>query len=56
MLKEMLGNHEEGQIEVDGSVYYIKWPMRNYKAQPAKTTEAKPARQVRAKTLTVKEA
>ena len=46
----------EGQIEVDGSVYYIKWPMRNYKAQPAKTTEAKPARQVRAKTLTVKEA
>jgi len=55
MLKEMLGNHEEGQIEVDGSVYYIKWPMRNYKAQPAKTTEAKPARQVRAKTLTVKE-
>ena len=56
MLKEMLGNHEEGQIEVDGSVYYIKWPMRTYKAQPAKTTEAKPARQVRAKTLTVKEA
>ena len=38
------------------STYYIKWPMRNYKAQPAKTTEAKPARQVRAKTLTVKEA
>ena len=56
MLKEMLGNHEEGQIEVDGSIYYIKWPMRTYKAQPAKTTEAKPARQLRAKTLTVKEA
>ena len=56
MLKEMLGNHEEGQVHVDGSTYYIKWPMRNYKAQPAKTTEAKPARQVRAKTLTVKEA
>ena len=56
MLKEMLGNHEEGQVHVDGSTYYVKWPMRNYKAQPAKTTEAKPARQVRAKTLTVKEA
>jgi len=56
MLKEMLGNHEEGQVHVDGSTYYIKWPMRNYKAQPAKTTEAKPARQVRAQTLTVKEA
>ena len=57
MLKEMLGNHEEGQVHVDGSTYYIKWPMRNYKAQPAKpATPAKPARQVRAKTLTVKEA
>ena len=56
MLKEMLGNHEEGQVHVDGSTYYVKWPMRNYKAQPAKTTEAKPARQVRAKTLIVKEA
>jgi len=56
MLKEMLGNHEEGQVQVGGSTYYVKWPMRNYKAQPAKTTEAKPARQVRAKTLIVKEA
>jgi len=57
MLKEMLGNHEEGQVHVDGSTYYVKWPMRNYKAQPAKpATPAKPARQVRAKTLTVKEA
>lgn len=57
MLKEMLGNHEEGQVQVGGSTYYVKWPMRNYKAQPAKpATPAKPARQVRAKTLTVKEA
>ena len=54
-LKEVLGNHEEGQIDLDGSRYYVKWPMRNYKAQPAKTTEAKPARTVRAKTLSVKE-
>ena len=56
MLKEMLGNHEEGRVDADGVTYYVKWPMRNYKAQPAKTTEAKPARQVRSKTLTVKEA
>jgi hypothetical protein len=55
MLKEMLGNHEEGRVEADGSTYYVKWPMRNYKAQPAKTTEAKPARSIRAKTLTIKE-
>jgi len=56
MLKEMLGNHEEGRVDADGSTYYIKWPMRQYKAQPAKTTEAKPARSIRAKTLTIKEA
>ena len=56
MIKEMLGNHEEGQVHVNGSTYYIKWPMRNYKAQPSRTTEAKPARKVRVKTLTVKEA
>lgn len=55
MLKEMLGNHEEGRVEADGSAYYVKWPMRQYKAQPAKTTEAKPARSIRAKTLTIKE-
>ena len=55
MLKEMLGNHEEGRVEADGSTYYVKWPMRQYKAQPAKTTEAKPARSIRAKTLTIKE-
>ena len=53
MLKEMLGNHEEGRVEADGSTYYVKWPMRQYKA--AKTTEAKPARSIRAKTLTIKE-
>ena len=44
------------KVDADGVTYYVKWPMRNYKAQPAKTTEAKPARQVRSKTLTVKEA
>lgn len=41
----------------DGRVLYeVKWAMRNYKAQPAKMTEAKPARVERSKTLTIKEA
>jgi len=56
MLKEMLGNHEEGVVDSNASRYYVKWPMRHYKAQPAKpATPAKPARSVRAKTLTIKE-
>jgi len=40
----------------DGRVLYeVKWAMRSYKAQPAKVTEAKPARVERSKTLTIKE-
>jgi uncharacterized protein (UPF0216 family) len=54
-LKEMLGNHEEGVVTNDGSRYYIKWPMRKTRAQPAKTVAAKPESIVRQKTLTVKE-
>jgi len=55
-LKEILGNHEEGSVTVDGADYYIKWPMRRTKAQPAKTVAAKPESVTRQKTLTVKEA
>jgi len=54
-LKQILGNHEEGSIDVDGSRYYIKWPMRKTRAQPAKTVPAKPEKMVRQKTLTLKE-
>ena len=54
-LKEMLGNHEEGVVTNNGSRYYIKWPMRKTRAQPAKTVAAKPESIVRQKTLTVKE-
>ena len=54
-LKEILGNHEEGSVTVDGSSFYIKWPMRRSKAQPAKTVPAKPESVTRQKTLTVKE-
>jgi predicted phage-related endonuclease len=53
-LKEMLGNHEEGEVNVDGGRYFIKWPMRKTRAQPAKTVAAKPESVVRQKTLTVK--
>lgn len=53
-LKEILGNHEEGSVTVDGASYYIKWPMRRVRAQPAKTVPAKPESVMRQKTLTVK--
>jgi len=54
-LKQILGNHEEGSLDIDGSRYYIKWPMRKTRAQPAKTIPAKPEKTVRQKTLTLKE-
>lgn len=54
-LKQILGNHEEGSLDIDGSRYYIKWPMRKTRAQPAKTVPAKPEKTVRQKTLTLKE-
>jgi hypothetical protein len=34
--------------------YQVDWPIRNYKAQPEKVVEAKPARQVRLKSLKIK--
>lgn len=50
-MKEALGNHEKG---IAGR-FEIKWPMRNYKAQPEKVTPAKPAYSVRQSNVTVKE-
>ena len=55
MLKERLGSHEQASGIVGNRAYYVKWPMRNFKAQPAKTTPAKPARIARQGTLTIKE-
>ena len=49
--QSMMGNHTTARA---GS-YEIKWPVRNYKAQPEKVVPPKDARQVRAKTITVKE-
>ena len=41
-------------VLVGNKMVEVKWPSRN-KAQPEKVTPAKPARTVRAKTLSVKE-
>jgi hypothetical protein len=53
-LKEHMGSHEEAVALIGNRRHVIKWPMRNFKAQPAKTTAAKPARIARQTTLTVK--
>jgi len=54
-LMEMLGNHTEAIVtDSDGSSYRVRWPIRKYKAQPAKTTPAKEAYQIRLKTLDIK--
>ena len=49
--QSMMGNHTTARA---GS-YEIKWPVRNYKAQPEKVVPPKDARQVRSKTITMKE-
>jgi len=54
-LKEFMGSHEQATGVVGNTTYSVRWPMRTFKAQPAKTTPAKPARVVRQGTLTVKE-
>ena len=53
-LKEYRGSHEQATGVVGNTTYTVRWPMRNFKAQPAKTTPAKPARVARQGTLTVK--
>jgi predicted phage-related endonuclease len=50
-LKEMMGQAEKGRA---GNAV-ISWPMRNYKAQPARMVAAKDAYSVRQSSLTVKE-
>ncbi|CAB5238733.1 YqaJ viral recombinase [uncultured Caudovirales phage] len=54
-LMEMLGNSMEGiAADADGTRYRVRWPVRKYKAQPAKATPAKEAYQIRQKTLDIK--
>ena len=50
-LKEILG---QATMATAGG-YSIAWPIRNYKAQPAKTVPAKEAYTIRQSTLTIKE-
>ena len=54
-LKEYMGGHEKASGSVGNVGYTVQWPMRNYKASPAKMTPAKPARQVRQSTLVIRE-
>lgn len=49
--QSMMGNHTTARA----GTYEIKWPLRNYKAQPEKVVPPKDARQVRSKTITMKE-
>ena len=53
-LVETLGEAEEGMIHYAGGMTKLSRPYRHYKAQPAKYVEAKEARKIRAKTVSVK--
>ena len=53
-IKDIMGSHENAVGLVGNTSYRVKWGMRNYKASPAKTTPAKPARSVRQSSLTLK--
>ena len=55
-LKEFMGSHEAATGVVGNTKYTVRWPMRQFKAQPPKpATPGKPARSVRQNTLTIKE-
>ena len=55
-LKEFMGSHEAATGVVGNTKYSVRWPMRNFKAQPPKpATPGKPGRTVRQNTLTIKE-
>ena len=49
-IMEAMGNHEEAFL----AGHKIRWPMRNYKAQPEKVVPAKAAYSIRQSTLTIK--
>ena len=51
---DALGDAEAGIITHDAGMVKLTRPTRNYKEQPAKYVEAKPARSMRAKTVTIK--
>ena len=53
-IKEVLGEAAEGEAEIAGKRYIVKWPMRKVRAQPEKIVPAKPETISRQKTLTLK--
>jgi len=50
-IQKKMGNHAIANVPG----YTVKWPMKNYKAQPEKIIPAKPATSSRQSTITVKE-
>ena len=54
-IMDKLGNHTRGFLDdEDGERFVdISWPTRNYKAQPEKVVQAKPARKVRQSSLSI---
>jgi hypothetical protein len=50
---EIMARMEDAESARVGD-YLVKWPVRNYKAQPERTTPAKEARSVRLKSLQIK--
>ena len=53
-LKEVMGHYEVASAVIGNTAYQVKWPMRNYKAQPEKVVPAKPAYFKRQTTLSLK--
>jgi len=51
---EALGEAEQGVINHNGGVTRLSRPIRHYKEQPAKYIEAKEARDIRAKSVSIK--
>jgi hypothetical protein len=54
-LMAFMGDHETAIGTVGNERIMLKWPMRQFKAQPQRVVPAKDARSVRQKTLTIKE-
>jgi len=54
-IMDRMGNHDKAFLkdEKGETMFELSWPMRSFKAQPEKTTPAKPARIERQKSLTI---
>jgi hypothetical protein len=54
-IMEIMGEAEVAVGMVGNSQYQVKWPTRKTRAQPERIVAAKPASEIRQKTLTIKE-